>query len=52
MGKQNKETNKQITKLIDTDNRTMVTRGQGSWEDTESKGDQMHGDGRRLGLGW
>lgn len=49
VNKQNKETN---LKLIDTDKRMAVTRGEGVWgDDEESKGDQIYGD-RRLGFSW
>ena len=40
---QTRWTNKQ--KLIDTDNSMMVTRGKGE-EAVESKGGEIHGDGR------
>lgn len=45
--------NKQ-TKLLDTDNRMVVIRGEEEWgeENEEGKGGQICGDGRKHDSGW
>ena len=41
-----------MNKLINTNDRMVVTREKGQWEqEEEGKGGQEYGDGRRLGFG-
>ena len=42
---------KQTEKLIDTDNRIMVTRGGVDGENKDGNGGQIYGEGKRLALG-
>lgn len=48
-----KDTQNNQSKLTDTDNSTVVTRGEWAWgEDEKGKRGQIYGEGRRLDSGW
>ena len=43
---------KQNKNLIDRDNSTVITRGEGPCREVEKGKEGINGDGRRLDLGW